>query len=98
MVLDNTGNGSVALSVKDDHVTVEWLEIRNGTGELIETNNQSAPNLLVLRFLLLHDTTKLGIRIRDTVTVADVYDNIVYRTAAAASPSSRGRWRVRSAS
>lgn len=101
VVLNNGVNGGPALRVRDDHVTVEWLEITNGQGagaHPIQADNQAPANGLVFRNLLLHDAGGNGIEIRDSDTIADLYDNIVYKRSTAASRSRTARSPGRSAS
>lgn len=82
VVLDNVTNTTAAIQVLDDYVTLEWLEVKRGSGvsaHAIHVNNLGPANRLVLRGLLLHDTPGDGIRISDADTIVDVYDNIIYR-------------------
>ena len=83
VVIDNGSNTSVAVRIRDDHVTLEWLEIEGGSGaaaDAIETDNQAPANQLTLRSLLLHNAGGKGMDIRDADTVADVYNNLFYQT------------------
>ena len=83
VVIDNGLNASVAVRVRDDHVTLEWLEINGGSGaaaDALETDNQAPANLLTLRSLLVHNAGGKGMDIRDADTVADVYNNLLYQT------------------
>ena len=81
------GNGTVVsggslavILVKDEFVTLEWLEVTGGTQEGLEVEALSAPNKLVLRNMLVHDIPLQGILLDDPDATADVYNNIVYST------------------
>ena len=82
-VIDNGTNTGPALRVRDDYVTVEWLEIKGGSGSGahgIEVSNLGTVNHLVLDALLIHNLPGNGIEILDPDTVADVYDDAIYET------------------
>ena len=89
--LDNgnvtTGNTAPAISVQDDYVTVEWLEVRGGRGPAatgIEVQNITAgtgatgASGLAVRNNVVHGTGGYGIDIGDKDAVIDVHNNIVY--------------------
>lgn len=79
-LIDNTGSGP-AIRVQDEYVTVEWLEIKGGSGTAahgVEVSGLTALNRVVLDSLLIHDTPGSGIEILSPDTVADVYNNVVY--------------------
>ena len=80
VALNNGSSATDAISVQDDFVTVEWLEIFGGTGaDGIDTANQSASNFLVLRNLLIHDIPgATAMHIQDAETNADIYNNFFY--------------------
>ena len=82
VVVDDTGNSAyAALSVLDDHVTVEWLEIVGGTGKGIDVGGQLASdNLVVLRNLIVHGTGTEAINLEWNKLSAVVSNNFVYAT------------------
>jgi hypothetical protein len=79
-VIDNGAVAADAISIQDDHVTLEWLEIRNGgaNGDAIDVSNLSLGNFLVLRNLLVRDITGTGVQLDEPDLVARVYNNFVY--------------------
>jgi len=85
VVLDNSGSSNPAIQIKDEFVTVEWFEIKGGTGtsaDGIEIANSIAPsNRTVLRNNLIHDTGGDGIRLSDPDSVADIFNNIIYNAS-----------------
>ena len=78
--LDNGGNGSDAVSVEDDFVSVEWLEIINGSAgaDGIDVRSQNVSNKIVLGNNLVHDVGQDGIHLNDADLLINVYNNIVY--------------------
>ncbi len=82
VVVDNGSSTSPAIQVLDDHVTVEWLEVKGGSGtgaDLVSVNNlATGANEIFLRYNLLHDGSGHGIHLRDVDTIATVSNNIVF--------------------
>ena len=81
VALINNTTPNPAIRVYDDHVTVEWLEIRggNGTGaHAVEVSNLATVNHVVLDALLIDNTPGNGIEILHPDTIADVYNNMIY--------------------
>ena len=79
-LIDNATTGA-AIRVRDDHVTVEWLEIRGGSGtgaHGVEVSNLATVNNVVLDSLLIHQNPGSGIEILHPDAVADVYNNVIY--------------------
>ena len=79
-LIDNATTGP-AIRVRDDHVTVEWLEIRGGSGtgaHGVEVSNLATVNNVVLDSLLIHQNPGSGIEILHPDAVADVYNNVIY--------------------
>jgi hypothetical protein len=64
VVLDVGGNNFPGIEIRDNFVTVEWLEIRSGGGgpsaHGIRVDGISASNRIVLRNNLIHGTTGAG--------------------------------------
>jgi hypothetical protein len=83
-VIDNGWSNSPAVEIKDDYVTVEWLEIKGNTGASahgIDLAGGFAPaNLSTIRYNLVHDFGGDGIRVGDANTIVDIYGNVVYET------------------
>jgi uncharacterized repeat protein (TIGR01451 family) len=80
-VVDNATNTGPAIRVRDDYVTVEWLEIKGGSGagaHGIEVSNLATVNHLVFDALLIHNLPGSGIEILHPDAVADVYNNVIY--------------------
>ena len=81
-IVDNGASPTPAIQILDDHVTVEWLDIRGDGGAPahgIEVANGLNPaNLVVLRYNLIHDLGGDGIRLDDPDVIADVYGNVIY--------------------
>ena len=82
VLIDIGGSGSDTISIQDDFVTVEWLEIASGGGSSdgIDVLNQSALNHIVLRNMLIHDTGSSGISVTDGVSIVDIYNNVVFQS------------------
>ena len=81
VVFDNTFNLVDAIGVRDDFVTVEWLEIFGGgdpNADGIHVRNQAIFNYVVVRNLLVHDMPRAGITTNDADAVTDIYNNIIY--------------------
>jgi uncharacterized repeat protein (TIGR01451 family) len=79
-LIDNT-TSSPAIRIRDDHVTVDWLEIRGGnssSAHAVEVDAPGVANRVVLDDLLIHHGQGNGIEVLRPDTVADVYDNVVY--------------------
>ena len=82
VVIDIGGSSLDGVNVRDDFVTVEWLEIKNGTGIAngILATNQAVSNRIFIRNNLVHDVSNLGIATNDEDLIIDIYNNIVYTT------------------
>jgi outer membrane protein assembly factor BamB len=82
VVLDNGANITSAIEIRDDFVTVEWVEVFNGRSgaDGVHVTSLGLPNHIVLRNLLVHNVTGDGIELADPELVADVFNSIVYRT------------------
>jgi hypothetical protein len=85
VAVDNNGNATPAIEVRDDYVTVEWLDVRGGFGAsadllYVGSLTQDA-NSIVIRQNLLHNGSARGIQIADPDTVATVSNNIVANVA-----------------
>ena len=86
VVVDNAANLTRALVIGDQHVTVEWLEVRNGGGSgahCIDYVPSNAANQSAIRNNLVRNCAGQGIRVTGSSTVfrADITNNIVYRGA-----------------
>ena len=79
-VLDNGINVNDGLRIRDDFVTVEWLEIKNGAvgTDGIEVRNIAVSNQIVLRNLVVHDVGQHGISGTGVELNLDAYNNIIY--------------------
>jgi hypothetical protein len=98
VVLDNGSAATPAITISDDHVTIERFEITGGSGAAahgIEITGLSAANLSTVRYNLIHGTGGDGIRFGDADSIADVYNNFIFgavngiRLAADLDPSAR---------
>ncbi len=82
VVLDS-GGSSPAIRILDDFVTVEWLEIRGGSGGTahgIELAAGVSPaNLVTVAHNVIHDTGGDGVRVGDPDGIVDIRNNIIYR-------------------
>ena len=80
VVIDNVASINDAVRVRDNHVTVEWLEIKNSPALLdgIHVQNQTAPNKVVLRNHLIHNVGQFGIATGGADLSIDIYNNIIY--------------------
>jgi uncharacterized delta-60 repeat protein len=84
VVLDNTGNSVDAIVVRDEFVTLEWLEIKGNSGgnDGMESQSVGVPAQLVFRNLIVHDIPGGdGLRLTHGDTQADIYDNVVYKVS-----------------
>ena len=78
VVLVDTGN---AVTIADDFVTVEWLEIQGGAvAHGIRVENQDVPNKIIVRNNLIHNLADDGISTSEADLVMDAYNNIIYAT------------------
>jgi hypothetical protein len=82
VVLDMGSQTTDGVRIQDDYVTVEWLEVKNGTGgaEGIQVQNVAVSNSIVVRSCLVHDVSDIGLSTADEDVVIDIYNNIVYNT------------------
>jgi hypothetical protein len=83
-VVIDLGAGIVdGIRVRDDFVTVEWMEVKNGTGgaEGIQAINQAVSNHVVVRYNLLHNLTQHAFSSNNSDIVLDLYNNIMYANA-----------------
>jgi photosystem II stability/assembly factor-like uncharacterized protein/outer membrane protein assembly factor BamB len=80
VVVDNSGGSGSAVQLRDDFVTVEWIEIRGGGAGIdgIRVSNLGLPNQVVLRSLLIHDTAGDGVEFADPDLTSDVFNSIFY--------------------
>ncbi len=81
VVMDNSGGSGNAVEVRDDFVTLEWIEIRRGGAGIdgIRVSNLGLPNQVVLRNLLIHDMAGDAIEFAQPDLAADVFNNVLYR-------------------
>ena len=72
--------GSNAVRIRDEFVTVEWLEITGGAGmDGFEVSSIISPSQVTLRYMLIHDTANGdGMQLRDADLTVDVYNNIIF--------------------
>jgi uncharacterized repeat protein (TIGR01451 family) len=83
VVLDNGGAGTPAISISDDHVSVEYFEITGGSGpgaHGIELASVNPANLTTVRYNLIHNTGGDGIRLGDADAIVEVYNNFIFDT------------------
>jgi hypothetical protein len=82
VVLDNGSNITPAIQIGDEFVTVEWLEIKGGSGVAADgieiANTIASSNLAVLQYNLIHDTGGDGLRVSDPDGNVDVFNNVIY--------------------
>ena len=80
VVLNNGAALAAAISVEDEYVAVEWLEVRGGGAGAhgIEICSVLASNQLVLRNNLVHNVPENAFRLRDANANIDLYNNIIY--------------------
>ncbi len=71
------------IEVRDDYVTVEWLEIRGGAGAVdgVRVESLGTSNDIVLRNLLVHDVAGSGFHLNDPSLDLLAYDNVIYNAA-----------------
>ncbi len=67
--------GMAGIGVRDEFVTIEWIEVTGGTDEGVEFEGLSAPNKIVVRNMLVHDVPFEGILLDDADATAVVYNN-----------------------
>jgi len=103
LVTNGATNANVGIDIRDEYVSVEWLEVTGGQGagshgiQLGVTIAQ--PSHSVAAHNLIHNNLGLGIRYFTPDGVADIYDNFIYRNtrsgveidAATMNPGSRVR-------
>ena len=81
VILDNTGTAAPAIDVLDDHVTIEWLVIRNGDalqhGVRLTSLAGAGANQVIVRGLVLDYIPGAAIAVQDVDARADIYNNIV---------------------
>ena len=84
VVLDNAANTTTPIRVQDSYVTLEWLELKGGTGAGVHGVDfvpNSSTNAFVLRNSLIHNISGQSVRLTSAapfVAVADIYDNFIY--------------------
>ena len=81
VVLDNGSNAGAAISISDDHVTVERFEIKGGSGtgaHGIEFASVNPANIGTVRDNLIHNTGGDGIRLSDADSIVDIYNNFIF--------------------
>jgi Peptidase family C25/Right handed beta helix region len=84
VVINNT-TMNPAVDVRDDFVTVEWLEMRGGNGsgaDGIEVSALAATSQVVLRNNLMQNVGGNGIQIFEDDARIDIYNNFIYDAAA----------------
>ena len=83
--LNNSGNNGDAIEIKDDHVTVEWIEVGWGNIDGISVGSPtSTDNKIVLRSNLFHDMslptpTAAAVIVESPHTSLDLYNNFMYQ-------------------
>ncbi|HEX9189234.1 MAG TPA: hypothetical protein VGB87_19305 [Vicinamibacteria bacterium] len=100
-LVNNAGSGA-AILVEVEHVTLEWLEIRGGTGggaHGVHVTNLSTPNRVVLQDLLVHHTgSASGLEIAHPDANVDAFNDVVYEAGIgmriSATPSATSRIRL----
>ena len=72
--------GSDGVRIRDEFITVEWLEITGGDGmDGFELGGLVSPSQVTLRYNLIHDTASGdGMQLRDADLTVDVYNNIIF--------------------
>jgi hypothetical protein len=82
VLIDNSLNVADAVRIRDDYVTVEWLEVSGGgdpaTDAVHVTGQAPSAHHVVVRNMLLHDQPQYGIVTSNTDIIADLYNNILY--------------------
>ena len=82
VVLNNGASLAPAIRILDEFVTVEWFEIRGGSGtgahgiEIAAGINPA--NLVTVADNVIHDTGGDGVRLSDPDGIVDVENNIIY--------------------
>ena len=84
VVFDNAANLNRALVVQDQFVTVEWLEVRNGSGagaHCIDYEPANGANRGVIRNNVVRNCAAQSIRVTGAASavVADITNNVLYR-------------------
>ena len=94
VVLDNTGNPATGgIYVFDDHVTIEWLELRGGGNRGLSVGGQIATdNLVNLRNLIVHGIGGSGHPPRVALALGVVSNNFVHTPAAKESGTMPDSW------
>ncbi|MFQ5566191.1 MAG: DUF4347 domain-containing protein, partial [Paracoccaceae bacterium] len=90
VVVDMGALATAAIRVQDDFVTVEWLELKGGSGSTahgLRVESIVAPSKLVVRNALIHNMPGQGIRLDDADIDADIYNNIIYEVAVGIRPT-----------
>ncbi len=74
---------AAAVSIQDDFVTVEWLEISGGAGGTtgVAVSGIGTSNQIVVRNNLIHDMTLHGLENSSATTRLDFYNNVLYAMA-----------------
>jgi len=99
VIVDNPSAVVDAIEVRDDFVTLEWLEIRGGAGVVngVHVESLGTSNDIVLSNLLVHDVPGNGFHLNDPSMNLLAYDNVVYNAAigieigTSATPEARAR-------
>jgi len=85
VVVNSGASPSPAIRILDEYVTVEWLEIRGGSGPTahgIELADGVGPaNLATVANNVIHDVGGDGVRVGDPDGIVDIQNNIIYRAA-----------------
>ncbi len=85
VVLDNGTSLSPSIRILDDFATVEWFEIKGGSGTgahgIEFASNINPANLATVANNVIHDTGGDGVRLGDPDSIVDIHNNIIYRAS-----------------
>ncbi len=77
--LANGASATDALTIDDDYVTVEWLEVGGGSGTADGIHINTGGNIHnVIRNCLVHNVPRDGIRLVENLSRLDAYDNVIF--------------------
>ncbi len=82
-VVVNNSLFAPAISIADDHVTVEWLEIKGGSGASghgISVSNPAASNQINVRYNVVHGVSANGVDVIAANVNLLLANNIIYTT------------------
>lgn len=82
-VVVRSAAAAAAVDVRDDFVTVEWLELSGSSGGTagVAVSGLAAANQIVVRNNVIHGMTLDGLENSSSTTKLDFYDNILYAMA-----------------